>query len=189
MSAPRPWIRVIAPEAAEGTLRAVYDETLKKRGRLAAVHMIHSLNPESLRAHMDLYMTLMFGASPVPRRTREMVAVAVSRSNGCAYCVAHHADVLARYEKRSEYIQAIREGRWEALVPADAVVCRHAEKLTRQPGSMGDGDIAALKSSGLTDEEILDITQIAAYFNFVNRIVLGLGVDLEDADSRRGFKY
>lgn len=189
MSAPRPWIRVIAPEAAEGKLRAVYDETLKKRGRLAAVHMIHSLNPESLRAHMDLYMALMFGASPVPRRTREMVAVAVSRSNGCAYCVAHHADALARYEKRSEYIQAIREGRWEALIPGDCAVCRYAEKLTKEPGSMSEADVAALKGGGFSDEEILDISQIAAYFNFVNRIVLGLGVDLEDADSRRGFKY
>lgn len=189
METQRPWIRVVEPDSAEGRLREIYDETLKKRGRLAALHKIHSLNPESLRAHMDLYMTLMFGASPVPRRTREMVAVAVSRSNGCAYCVAHHADALARYEKRPEYIMAVREGHWEALVPTDAAVCRHAEKLTRESGSMSDADIAALRAAGLSDEEILDITQIAAYFNFVNRIVLGLGVELEGAEGRQGFKY
>lgn len=189
MSAPRPWIRVIEPDNADGRLREIYEETLKKRGQLAAVHKIHSLNPESLRAHMDLYMTLMFGASPLPRRTREMTAVAVSRSNGCAYCVAHHADALARYEKRPEYVLAVREGRWDALLPADAAVCRHAEKLTREPGSMADSDISALRSAGLSDEEILDITQVAAYFNFVNRIVLGLGVELESPDGRQAFKY
>lgn len=189
MKSQRPWIRVVEPESAEGRLREIYDETLKKRGRLAAVHKIHSLNPESLRAHMDLYMTLMFGPSPLPRRTREMLAVAVSKSNGCAYCVAHHADALARYEKRPEYVLAVREGRWDALVPADAAVCRHAEKLTREPASMVDADIAALKAAGLSDEEILDVTQIAAYFNFVNRIVLGLGVELESADGRQAFNY
>lgn len=189
MESQRPWIKVVEPDHADGRLREIYDETLKKRGQLAAVHKIHSLNPESLRAHMDLYMTLMFGASPLPRRTREMVAVAVSRSNGCVYCVAHHADALARYERRPEYIMAVREGRWEALVGADAAVCRHAEKLTKEPASMADADIAALKAAGLSDEEILDITQIAAYFNFVNRIVLGLGVELESAGGRQGYKY
>lgn len=189
MSAARPWIRVIEPEAAEGRLREIYDETVKKRGRLAAVHKIHSLNPESLRAHMDLYLTLLFGASPLPRRARELIAVAVSRSNGCAYCVAHHADALARYEKRPEYLQAVREGRWDALAPADAALGRHAEKLTREPGAMSEADIAALRTAGLGDEEILDLTQIAAYFNFVNRLVLGLGVELEGPGGRQGFKY
>lgn len=189
MESRRPWIKVVEPDDAEGRLREIYDETLRKRGQLAAVHKIHSLNPESLRAHMDLYMTLMFGASPVPRRTREMIAVAVSRSNGCAYCVAHHVDAMARYEKRPEHLLAVREGRWESLAPADAAVCRHVEKLTREPASMADADIAALKAAGLGDEEILDITQIASYFNFVNRIVLGLGVELELHDGRQGFKY
>lgn len=46
-----------------------------------------------------------------------------------------------------------------------------------------------LKAAGLSDEEILDITQITAYFNFVNRMVLGLGVELESSDGRQGFKY
>lgn len=188
-STKRPWIRVIEPPEATGRLKEIYDETQRKRGKLAEVHKIHSLNPESLRAHMDLYMTLMFGASPLPRRTRELVAVAVSRTNGCTYCVAHHADALARYEKRPEYILAVREGRWDALAPADAALCRHAEKLTRAPSSVSEADIAALKAAGLGDEEILDLTQIAAYFNFVNRIVLGLGVEVEGAGGREGFKY
>lgn len=185
----RPWIRVVEPEQADGRLREIYDETIKKRGRLAEVHKIHSLNPESLRAHMGLYMTLMFGASPLPRRTRELVAVAVSRTNGCAYCVGHHADALARYEKRPEYVRAVSDGRWDALDPADSALCRHAEKLTKEPASVSEADIAELKAAGLGDEEILDLTQVAAYFNFVNRIVLGLGVELEGAEGRQGYKY
>lgn len=189
MNTKRPWIRVIEPEQADGALREVYEETAKGRGRLAEVHKIHSLNPASLRAHMGLYMTLMFGSSPLSRRERELIAVAVSRTNGCAYCVAHHSDALARYEKDAAILRHVQEGRWEALTPRDAALCRFVEKLTRSPGAMAEADLAPLRQNGLDDAAILDTAQIASYFNFVNRLVLGLGVKLEEAAQRNGYRY
>lgn len=189
MNTKRPWIRVVEPEHADGVLREVYEETTKGRGRLAEVHKIHSLHPESLRAHMTLYMTLMFGSSPLPRRERELVAVAVSRSNGCVYCVAHHSDAMARYEKRPDYVRAVQDGHWQTLSPRDRALCLYAEKLTKSPDRVSEDDVAALRTTGLEDAEILDVAQIAAYFNFVNRIVLGLGVEVESAEGRQGFRY
>ncbi|MBI2362916.1 MAG: peroxidase-related enzyme [Elusimicrobia bacterium] len=181
------WIRVLEPEEADGTLKAVYEQTVGKRGKLAAVHKIHSLHPESLSAHMGLYMTLMFGRSPLSRRERELVAVAVSRANGCAYCVAHHSDALRRFVKDEAQMAAVQEGRWEVLEARGAALCRYADKLTRTPGLSAPEDVSALRAAGLTDAEVLDAAQITGYFNFVNRLVLGLGVAVE-AD-RQGFKY
>lgn len=183
----RAWIHVIEPEEAEGELKAVYEATLKKRGALAAVHKIHSLHPETLTAHMALYMELLFGQSPLTRREREAIAVAVSRTNGCAYCVAHHAEAMARYEKSPEIMTAVREGRWSALDPRTARLCQYAEKLTRDPASIREADVAFLRGMGLDDRAILDAAQITAYFNFVNRLVLGLGVGLEE--ERAGYRY
>jgi uncharacterized peroxidase-related enzyme len=184
-----PWIRVIEPEEATGRLRQVYEETVKKRGKLAQIHKIHSLNPESLSAHMELYLALMFGPSPLPRRERELIGVAVSRTNGCAYCVAHHSDALSRYEKRPEIIKAVQTGRWDGLEPRDGALCRYAEKLTRCPREMEERDLAPLRQEGLRDEDILDAAQITAYFNFVNRLVLGLGVAVEEEKEREGYRY
>lgn len=183
----RAWIRVIEPEEAEGELKAVYDTTSAKRGALAAVHKIHSLHPETLTAHMGLYMELLFGQSPLSRREREAIAVAVSRTNGCAYCVAHHAEALSRYEKNVDVMTAVREGRWNALDVRTARLCQYAEKLTRNPASIREADITLLRDSGLDDRAILDAAQIASYFNFVNRLVLGLGVGLESRHD--GYKY
>lgn len=45
---------------------------------------------------------------------------------------------------------------------------------------MGETDVAALRSVGLGDAEILDVCQVAAYYNYVNRLAQGLGVELED---------
>ena len=52
-------------------------------------------------------------------------------------------------------------------------------KLTRQLPSVSEDDIAKLRQVGLSDAAILDINQVAAYYNFVNRIADGLGVELE----------
>ncbi len=177
----RAWIRVVEPEEAEGELKAVYEATLKKRGALAAVHKVHSLHPETLTAHMALYMELLFGQSPLTRREREAIAVAVSRTNGCAYCVAHHSEALSRYEKDATKVEAAREGWWSRLDTRTAALCSYAERLTQAPSRMTESEIEALRHEGLDDRAILDAAQIAAYFNFVNRLVLGLGVGLESA--------
>lgn len=56
----------------------------------------------------------------------------------------------------------------------------YAVKLTKKPHSVQDADVETLKESGCSDEEILDLCQIASYFNFVNRMAEGLGVKLEE---------
>ncbi|KAF0124824.1 MAG: peroxidase [Elusimicrobia bacterium] len=183
------WIEVIEPERAEGKLKEIYDETLRSRGALAAVHKIHSLHPESLTAHMALYMTLLYGKSPLLRRERELIAVAVSRANGCPYCIGHHSDAFARYEKDPAKVQAARDGRWEEFAANEAALCRYADKLTRAPSACSEADVAALRAAGYGDQAVLDAAQIAAYFNFVNRLVLCLGVHLEGEAERQGFKY
>ena len=55
-----------------------------------------------------------------------------------------------------------------------------AEKLTLTPSQMSQPDIESLRRHGYTDEDIYDIIQIAAYFNYINRIADGLGVPPEE---------
>lgn len=54
-----------------------------------------------------------------------------------------------------------------------------AVKLTRTPGAMKRSDLDVLRSSGFSDGAIQDAAQIVAWFNYINRIAEGLGVDLE----------
>ncbi len=57
----------------------------------------------------------------------------------------------------------------------------YAVKLTRAPGDMRREDVDRLRQAGLTDREILDLVMVVGYFAFANRLVDGLGVDLEEA--------
>ena len=56
----------------------------------------------------------------------------------------------------------------------------YATKLTRTPGEMSEADVLALREVGLNDEQILAANLVASYFNFINRVADGLGVDLEE---------
>jgi uncharacterized peroxidase-related enzyme len=62
------------------------------------------------------------------------------------------------------------------LSPADRAMLEFAERLTRAPWDMGQDDVEELRRHGFDDRDIHDITQIAAYFNYINRIADGLGV-------------
>ena len=56
----------------------------------------------------------------------------------------------------------------------------HAEKLTISPSSCNEEDIEALRAVGWSDRAINDAVQVCAYFNYINRIAEGLGVDDEE---------
>ena len=58
-------------------------------------------------------------------------------------------------------------------------MCRWAEKLTKTPGEMSKSDINILEDVGFSQEAISDAAQVVGYFNYINRIADGLGVDLE----------
>lgn len=184
-----PGIQVISYAEATGALKAVYDSLIEKRGKLAAVHTIQSLNPQSIVAHMDLYMAVMFGQSPLTRAQREMIAVVVSVTNDCAYCQLHHVAALTNYWKDEERVRLLKKNPADAgLTAADSALCRFAAMLTRQPGLSGQNEPEILRESGFSDRAILDATLVVAYFNFVNRIVLALGVEPEE-NAGEGYIY
>ncbi len=179
------WIQVVDPESAEGTLANVYEEVGRRRGEIADIHQVQSLNPEAMKAHLDLYMAIVYRKGGLSRAQREMIGVAVSSFNRCPYCVAHHAEALAHYEKAPEVVEGVKENYREAPLRAeDRAMLDYAAKLTTSPWAMTPEDIEDLRKTGFEEGEILDINLIASYFNFVNRVVHGLGVELEPEEER-----
>lgn len=183
------YIDIIQHEDSDGKLKEIYDGLVESRGKLAEIHKIQSLNHETILPHMDLYMSIMFGKSPLKRYQREMMAVVVSIKNGCKYCTKHHAEALEFFWKDKAKITAFIEDYSSVnLSEKDISLCRFAERLTVNPGNEEKAkSVDLLKKKGLAHREILDATLVVAYFNFVNRIVMGLGVELETNPG--GYKY
>ena len=79
------WIAEINEREAEGSLKDQYSKLKEPWGGIDNILKIHSLNPESLAAHVQLYKTVMFGKYPIPRIDREMISLVASSINQCHY--------------------------------------------------------------------------------------------------------
>ncbi len=183
------WIRVVDEQAAGEELRVVFERLKSSRGKVSNILAVHSLNPGAMAAHLDLYMAIMFGRSGLSREEREVVAVVVSAANGCGYCIAHHAEALHHYWKDRPRLEAFSEDPQSVdLSPRARALVDYALKLTRRPSDMVAADVESLRGHGLADEDILAVNLVASYFNFVNRIALGLGVEASPEEAS-GYKY
>jgi alkylhydroperoxidase domain protein len=115
-----------------------------------------------------------------PRADRELSAAATSRLNGCIYCTSVHARLAAQLGKRPEDIDRLLlkgvtpgtdlglDDRWQAVVDL-------AVALAPTPPVASEQHIARLREIGLSDLEILDVAQAAAFFAWANRLMLTLG--------------
>lgn len=79
------WIRTIDEDEAQGRLKEMYERMTEPSGGVDNILKVHSLNPPSLEGHVALYKSVMYGRSPLSRAQREMIAVVVSKTNGCRY--------------------------------------------------------------------------------------------------------
>lgn len=71
------------------------------------------------------------------------------------------------------------------LEPRSRALVEYALKLTRAPWTAVEADVEVLRAAGLSDAAIHDAASVAAYFNYVNRLASGLGVELEQSPQEK----
>ncbi len=175
------WIETVPPAAAEGELAELYRAIGGARGGVADVHQVQSLNARAMAAHLALYQAIVFQRSSLARAERERIGVVVSATNGSAYCVAHHGQALRNLGEDPAIAEALERGEVDSAPVTDAerALLTWAARATRQPAGATEADLARLRAAGYDDRALLDAALTVGYFNFVNRLVLLLGVELE----------
>ena len=94
--------------------------------------------------------------------------------------MVHHGGALRRLTGDDALVTILQTDPLQAPLPSrERVLLLYAARLTREPASVGREDLDALRAEGWDDRAILDLNQVVAYFNYVNRIADGLGVRLE----------
>jgi uncharacterized peroxidase-related enzyme len=185
------FIQVIKPEEAiDNSLIRMYKRVGGARGSIANVHQTQSLNPEAMKSHLDLYMNIVYSYNEeLSRRTRELIATAVSFVNSCRYCIVHHYEALKAHWPEAPEIHNIFSNPEESgITETEKVILEFSVKLTMEPYNMREFDVGRLRDKKLSDKSILDIILICSYFNFVNRLTLATGCPLE-SETERNYKY
>jgi len=181
-----PWIEAVPYSQSSGRLRKLYDRVKGPDDNVDNIMMMHSLRPHSMEGHMALYKNVLHQTgNTVPKAFLETIGVWVSLLNRCAYCVEHHFAGLCRLLRDDAKSAAIRSALESSMIeagpfePREKLALRYAEALTRDPASLNETTVQDMRNAGYADGEILEINQVAAYFAYANRTVLGLGCSVD----------
>jgi len=181
------WIKTIKYAEADENLLKLYNQVKGSDNNVDNIMMAHSLRPHTMQGHMTLYKyTLHHPKNAVDKWFLECVGVYVSILNRCKYCVDHHFSGMCRLMKDQQKADIIKvelnSGKYQLLNPKQVSVLSYVYDLTVEPAKLDQSYIQNMRDVGWSDGEILEINQVTSYFNYANRTVLGLGVNIEGDD-------
>ena len=172
------WVKVPDTRGLPEDVLTLFAKFEEKTGFVPNVAKNFALMPEHFLRWFRYYDFLMRNQdhSQLSRKEREMMAVVVSSANECEYRLASHSaylreisgdpilpDVLAANYRRAH------------LTARERALLDFAYKLTTESPKMNQADLQMLRSLGFSDEAIFEAAQVAAMFNFTNRIANALG--------------
>ena len=149
----------------------------EKLGMVPNVLRAYSGNAEKFRTFSAFYNQLMLDEETcaLSRLEREMIAVVVSSANRCYYCLIAHGQAVRKLSGDPQLGEMmVANYRVAELDSRQRTMLDYAWKLTLTPHDIGDGDRLVLTDAGFSDQDIFDITDVAAFFNYTNRMAHGL---------------
>ena len=171
------WLTIPAEETLDEDLRKLFARAREVVGFVPNVFAAYVIRPEHFRRWFSHFRELMQGESELSAAEREMIAVAVSAENGCLYClVSHGADLRVALEDEVLGDRITFDYRRAGLSERTTAMLDFAVKITRSPVECSEADIERLRALGFSDETIFDIAELAAMYNFTNRLASATGM-------------
>jgi uncharacterized peroxidase-related enzyme len=172
------WIRVVSHDESHGVLREAYDWQAERLGEPTEFTMVGSLYPELVMERLRLYKVVEECPSGLAAIERQLAAYVVSLLNATTHCGSGLRLKLDHLGAEDEMIAAVEADPGRPVTGDDRVdaICAYAAKLTTEPARLVGADVIALREVGLDDLDILDLNNVVAYYNYVNRVSNGLGL-------------
>jgi uncharacterized peroxidase-related enzyme len=170
------FVPLVTEEQANPPLKQIYAQLRQRFGFLPNYFQALGGTPQLIEAHLALGGKILEDGA-LSKVIKEQIGVVVSGINSSSYCIAIHLELLRQMgmdkplgrKLATEYSQAPVEEKVQALF-------RFADKLTRRQADIDKPDVEAVQKAGWSDAAIVETVLTVAYFNFINRVSLGLGL-------------
>jgi len=177
------FIKTIPKEEAQSPLKELYQEIEDTIGmkKIPNGLMAASIDYDITKWVWQGEKNIMLRDSSIPRHLKEVIAIAVSKNNACKYCVGAHSMMLKAIGFDSKKIEELNiDYQSSSLSEKEKAVLDLALKVLNESYKILEKDHENLRTKyGMTDQQILEVITIASFFNFINRFVDALGVELE----------
>ena len=171
-------VRIALPEPSDypDDIAAYFAKCDEKLGMRPNVLLAYTARPEKFRTFTRFYNQLMLAEdSGLSKLEREMIAVVVSSANRCYYCLVAHGQAVRQLSGDPQLGEMmVTNYRVAELSPRQRAMLDYAWTLTTSPHDIGETDRGRLRDVGFSDSDIFDITDVAAFFNYTNRMAHGL---------------
>jgi uncharacterized peroxidase-related enzyme len=171
-----PFVNEVEETQADPRLREIYGTIEQNMGFLPHYFKALGAIPPAIEGQLKLGAAVMNDGT-LTKIEKEQIGVVVSGINASSYCLVIHMELLRRLGVEKALARKLVNDYENAAVPEKMkVLFRFADKLTRKPVEIDDEDVAAVKKAGWDEAAIRETVLTVAYFNYVNRVSLGLGL-------------
>jgi len=157
-------------DAAPAASRPLLEAVKKQFGMVPNLFRVVANSPAALEGYLGLSTALGKGA--LPAATRERIALAIAEVNGCNYCLSAHTYIGRNLAKLDDAEMTANRSGASNDPKADAAV-RFAAQVARARGHVASADVAAAKSAGYDDAQIVEIVLHVAlntWTNYLNEV-------------------
>lgn len=146
----------------------------EKLGMVPNVILANASDNERLKTFVNFYNRLMLKKGYLTKLEREMIAVVVSSCNKCFYCLIAHGAAVRQLSKNPILGDELMINyRAADLSKREKLMLDFSAKLTEAPSNVTKLDRDLLRKEKFSEEEILEIIEVASFFNMTNRIAIG----------------
>lgn len=161
-------LQALNPETTTGKTKELFNAVQSKLGSVPNMMRTMGNSDAVLEGYLSLSGALAKGK--LNSRTGELIALAVSESNDCDYCLAAHTFIGEKLLKTDlSILEAARSG--ESSDAKTRSILQLSKVLIAKNGRVNDQDINNAKNAGVSDAEIAEtiahvaLNVLTNYFN------------------------
>lgn len=162
-------IPAVDPQNAQGKQKDLLDAVEKKLGRTPNLTRVMAHAPAVLEGYLGLSGAL--GQGTLSAKLREQIALAVAEIHQCDYCLSAHTAIGGMVGLDQDAMRAARAAK--ASDPKASAALALARTLVVNRGHLTDQELAAARTAGLSDAEVLEVTAnvvLNVLTNYVNHV-------------------
>lgn len=172
-------VKLLEKNEVDGETKVLFEQIEQEFGVIPNLFKALAHKPNILKANLLKVQAVMYEGE-LKRELKEMIAIVVSNTNGCQYCVGAHSLFLEKMGMSKEVIEVLLIDFKTAPIDEDIkLILEFAIQITKDSLNVSNDFFTKIKALGFNDAQIVEMISVVDLFNSFNIFLDALSVDLD----------